>query len=123
MFKNILTVFAVLFFINVVKAQDAFDLIQPDRSLTVDSSHFHSNIDTLKKSTLKINARGLMIRCGVTAGDYVVWIHLINDAAGVFVPYPVASCEPTPVLFDMIQSTGTTVNLDSIIVFPVIYPK
>jgi hypothetical protein len=108
--KNILTVLAVLFLANIATAQESYDLYPPAGSMDIDSSQFHSTIDTLSP------CKGLIIRCGVTSGNYVIMLHLLNDISSRFIPYPILACEPINVLFDKIKSTGTTVNLDSIIV-------
>lgn len=59
-------------------------------------------------------AKGIKVFQGATAG--VIYIHLLDNPAGTYDKYYLAPGDKEGVIFDKIQETGTTINLDSIMV-------
>ena len=90
------------------------DTWQPAAVVRVDSSNFHSDVDTLVYANQRIFAKAIYLAPGSTAGTLLV--NHRYDPSGQWFPLHLDPGYYSAGIIGLIKKTGSTVNLDSVFI-------
>ena len=126
-------VFCSLIFAIAVRTQTATNttaqtqlanIIQPTMSARGDAIRVNMTAHQYKISKYNgtnIWAKGAALAVNGTSG--YLGVHLVSDPAGTYFRMPLVAGDYTGGIFDLIDSTSCSVNLDSVTVFLIEYPN